>query len=135
MKFVLKFLVVIVAFSFVSVHCTMAQTTYTVQGGKSQKKIRVSKKLQEMKDALSLTDEQVAKIQTLTKESREQGKSANAEITDPKAKRAASKERSKSLESNITSVFTPEQAKKYEQWKIDQKEERKQKREAKKEQK
>lgn len=132
MKFILRFLVVFVALTFVSVHFSFAQTTYTVKGSKSEKKTRISKKLQEMKDALSLSDEQIVKIQTLTKESREQGKSA-ADETDAKAKRAASKERSKTLESNIIAVLTPDQAKKYEQWKLDQKEERKHRREEKKE--
>ena len=48
-----------------------------------------------------------------------------------KAKRAAGKVRKAALEASIASVFSPSQAKKYEQWQADQKAERKKKREAK----
>lgn len=134
MKFVFRNLVVMLVLGAVSVYCSLAQSTYTVQGGASTKKSHIGKKLQEMKETLSLSDEQVSKIQSLTKESREKAKGASAE-TDAKAKREASKKRSEELAAAIKGVLTPEQAKKYEQWKSDEKAERKQKRAEKKKQK
>ncbi len=111
----------------VSVGSLIAQKTYTVQSWGDKKTVALGKNLQEMKVALSLTDEQVAKIQALSKESRKQAKSTP--VTDPKARREANKERAKLLEDGIIDVLTPEQVQKYTQWKANKKEELKKKRE------
>ncbi|MBI3233358.1 MAG: hypothetical protein HYZ42_04850 [Bacteroidetes bacterium] len=86
-----------------------------------------------MKDALTLSEEQVTKIQALVKESHAQAKASTT--TDPKIKKTEEKDRLKALEVSIIGVLTAEQAKKYEQWKIEQKAELKSKRQEKKEQK
>jgi exopolysaccharide biosynthesis protein len=132
MKTTLKSLVVLLVFGVLTSTSAIAQKTYTVGAQGSPKKQSVSKKLQEMKEALALSDEQVSKIQTLNKDARAKAKAANAVETDPKAKRAAGKVRKAALEASIASVFSPSQAKKYEQWQADQKAERKKKREARK---
>lgn len=121
----------VVIFSLLTVYCSTAQKTYTVQSWGETKKPHIGLQLQKMKDALALSDEQVTKIQTLVKESHAQAKASAT--TDPKAKKAEEKERLKALEASIVGVLTAEQAKKYEVWKVNQKEELKRKKLEKKE--
>ncbi len=130
MKTTLKGLIVLLVFGALTATSAIAQKAHSTHE-QGTKKPHVSKKLQEMKDALALSDEQVSKIQSLNKDARAKAKAANAAETDPKAKRAAGKVRKQALEASIASVFSSSQAKKYEQWQADQKAERKKKREAK----
>ncbi len=125
MKSSFKNLAFVFIFGIMTVYCSTAQKTYTVQSWSDTKKPHIGSQLQKMKYALSLSDEQVTKIQNLVKESHAQAKASP--VTDTNMRKMQEKERLKALEVSIVGVLNTEQVKKYEVWKVKQKEELKRK--------